>query len=619
MSKATETRAVSYVNTLVALCPNLAPYIEDGDRTPLTDGFIDIYSSNKKTNATTVGRVDVQVKGRTLKKGKVTPKNYRISVVDLRAHLNLSCVLFLVVNLEENSANAEAWFVILNPFRIERILSRIKPDQKTVAVDLKRFPEEAERIEEIVKLAESMKSQDPTQTVDPEVLERITEFDLRGIGVLDLEKPVFLNVEKDDFMIVAKTEGGLRIPLSGDFEILPGEYLGEPFEATVSSGGVDFTNPVRCRVDEETVEFFLGENLRWVVASRQSSVVSSLTIHLSDVLSDRLRDLEFYVSCIESGELAINGNRVPMGTTDDANAEELRQHLGYLRRLDALLKELGADTALIQLSDIGEMVSIRLGAIYRYLVEGAPLAVDRRDRGRVFQPLGDRGLELLVIEHDGEQRLLDTFASPPQYVMIELGKNPGGERVSWQVTPYEMLSAHDMVRTLNLHLDSIVDHYKALEQSAHAVSLANETVLRLVLAADHDDKRRRELLEGAKHLNEWIISMNGALPLHQVNQLQITARQRELTEEERDSVRTLRRQAIRENGANSLQMELGCALLLGVREDIADVVSQLPSEQMAEFRSWPLWNLAGSKKVEMPAPSEATVPDLRIRFMESRR
>src|SRR5690625_2821434 len=136
----TEQLAVNHVSTLIALCPHLTPYISVNDKTPFTDGHIDMYSSESKTNDTIIGRVDVQVKGRTIKAARKAPGTYRVRVADLRAYLNFSGVLYLVVNIHEKPHKMKASYALLNPFRIDELLGGIKSGQKSVAIRLKPFP-----------------------------------------------------------------------------------------------------------------------------------------------------------------------------------------------------------------------------------------------------------------------------------------------------------------------------------------------------------------------------------------------------------------------------------------------------------------------------------------------
>jgi hypothetical protein len=60
-----EGLAVSAETDILALCPDLHDQITVNDKTPVTDGHIDLYKSGNHSNTNLIGRVFVQVKGRT--------------------------------------------------------------------------------------------------------------------------------------------------------------------------------------------------------------------------------------------------------------------------------------------------------------------------------------------------------------------------------------------------------------------------------------------------------------------------------------------------------------------------------------------------------------------------
>ncbi len=50
-----------------------------------------------------------------------------------------------------------------------------------------------------------------------------------------------------------------------------------------------------------------------------------------------------------------------------------------------------------------------------------------------------------------------------------------------------------------------MNYYEALKQQERAAYLANQTVLRLIVATDLDEERREERLTGEDCLSDWII------------------------------------------------------------------------------------------------------------------
>jgi hypothetical protein len=74
--------------------------------------------------------------------------------------------------------------------------------------------------------------------------------------------------------------------------------------------------------------------------------------------------------------------------------------------------------------------------------------------------------------------------------------------------------------------------------------LATDTVLRLVSGSDKVPERREEFLDAAMALNSWIGEEDDQRAPYLVNRLQIIARRRALTSDERDLLRTQARQRL---------------------------------------------------------------------------
>lgn len=587
-----ERLAISHIDSLLGHCPRLTSYINSNDKTPFTDGHIEMYSNEAKTNDAAIGRVDVQVKGREVKSKKKTPLTYRVEVSDLRAYLNFSGVLYLVVNVNSTTHRSDAFYALLSPFRIDEVLRQMKPRQKSVAVTLKPFPTGPDEIEELVRFALKTRVQNPKQGIDPILFPAITDLTIHGIGKIDLNKPVKFNISKDDYAIFARTQSGMEIPLPGKAILVPHEYVGEPFECTIGSGDVVFENPTRRRLDDNTVEFQLSDNLKFTLPLPGSGRSGSLTLQSAARFDHRLQDIDFYLACIDTGKIRLDSTTAVISIHTPGNVDDLREHRKHLQRLHELFQSLAVPESLINLPEITEERSAQLDYLHRSLVIGETLNLEHQTHGRVFQPVGGYGLELMTIEQSDGWRIADTFAPELPYQFASETESDNGES-RWQaITPYELLDARQIARTLNLHLPFIVSAYEAIQLHENVDTLANLTVLRLIQAADLDQGRTAELLDAAMALNDWLISRTGDEAHHVINRVQIHSRLRDLTAEERHTLREIRRAAIRENDDRSLQVELSCSVLLGESDEVTGAVNRMQPEALETFKTWPIWNLA---------------------------
>ena len=601
----TENLATNYVRDLVDKCPGLESFINDQDRTPFTDGHIDLYSAPKHTKDTFGGRIQVQVKGRAQDPKQMSHSRHAVRVSDLRAFLDQSGVLYFVVNINKRTLERRGFYAALSPFRIDGLLAQVEPGQQTVTIDLKGLPEDAAALQGLVAVAIKAKRQNPCQGFDPSILEKATEVSLHGWEPLDWEHPITLDPAAHDFTAFVKTPTGLNVALPGVLEVVPGSYLGEPVEAPISSGGITYANPIRRRISRERDQIELSKTLRLVLEKGEDGSIGRIEFELSDDLAQRIKDISFFLACVDTRQLSIDGHPMGFDAVPKEDPEDVRRHLDFLFKLQELLEYLGARTDLPLLPIIDQKLASQLKSLHQEFIEGISTGSPETETQRIYLPIGKWGLEVMTLrEHDGV-RTIDLFAPGFPFPLARTAEGPGNETQRYLATPYELLDAAQLSRTLNLHLDSIVDAYRGLPETRFRLALANETVLRLISAADLEPLRKDEFLEAATRLNQWLLDLEGRLPHSVVNQLQVVGRQRSLTRAERDELHALKRQAIRGEIRFPLETELSCAILLKDHEGAEEALKRFSDEKLSRFKTWPIWGLHDSlaKDPEVSRPT----------------
>ena len=92
-----EKLAINRVTALFLSCDKIQPWLPQGDKEPLWDGFLYLYSSSEWTNRDMKGRVACQVKGRDSNSDSEMD-SYSVDVCDLENYLRDGGVLFFVVD-----------------------------------------------------------------------------------------------------------------------------------------------------------------------------------------------------------------------------------------------------------------------------------------------------------------------------------------------------------------------------------------------------------------------------------------------------------------------------------------------------------------------------------------
>ena len=98
-----ERAAIRRFEELIEQSSLLDPEFDKNDKTPFTDGHVDIMNYPQVAKRNFVGRVYVQIKGRKAPKRAAESVSFRFSKTDLVGYRKLGGVLFLLGSLNRSS------------------------------------------------------------------------------------------------------------------------------------------------------------------------------------------------------------------------------------------------------------------------------------------------------------------------------------------------------------------------------------------------------------------------------------------------------------------------------------------------------------------------------------
>ena len=516
----TELLAVNKVSDMISRCSRLAPRIDSNDKTPFTDGTIDIYRSPSGSNKDFLGRVPVQVKGRTVQKKNKQKRRwglpYRIDRDHLDGHLRDSGVVYFVVDIDKDTGKRKTYYALLNPFKIQDMLATMPPEQKSTSFVLKPLPRDPDEIYGIINLAYRTRDEPKQQvTLDDDLMKSARGFTIFTDGTVDFNQPVRLRTGEQDFSVVFTTKTGIQVPMSGDWELIPEIYAGQSTDLIVSSGDITFTQPVRRKINQSTVALELSPGLSFIVEETDDGRLASFEISAHSNLGGRFKDLSFVLAVGRTSAFSINGHEQKLKDPGQDDLTEIHEHFSSLEKLVSLFNYLNTDPFLVDLDSVDERRVKQLTMLHNALVERREVSQDFTESGRVYQPVGPWGFELFCTQGKEEARwlyhnLFDTEL-PFQFIM-RVEDDP---RDYWRVTPYEVVDAKNLPNILNLSLENVVEAYEKIGAYGETTNLANLMVLNFIHAADSSEVRRDEFLTAAQRLKDWTLNRdqdNGLTP-----------------------------------------------------------------------------------------------------------
>lgn len=139
-----ETGAINCLKSILWNCPHIDPDISENDKRLSWDGFIFLFSDKEHKKENLVCKCEIQVKGKE-KLGR--RRSFSISIADLINYQNNGGVLFFVVDIETN----KVFYSELLPIKIGNILQDKAKRPKSISVELDEFPTNPMAIEILIK------------------------------------------------------------------------------------------------------------------------------------------------------------------------------------------------------------------------------------------------------------------------------------------------------------------------------------------------------------------------------------------------------------------------------------------------------------------------------------
>lgn len=602
-----ELFAVNAVSDRIAACPRLTPDIKSGDTTPITDGHIDFYSSDKKDNKSHAGRVPVQVKGRvTAAKGKASrdTQSFQIEREVLQFFRNHGGGLYFYVPMREGGIEREVFFVNLIPFKIDRLMNGKPATQRSFSVKMTRLPEDSSKIEGIVRLAWNARTQVSVAGGNGDLLNQAESITVHSLAGFDESRPTRLALADSDFVVIAHLPGGLDIAIDVDLDVLPQEYVERPITVPITCGGIEFSNGTGRRLDDETLLVQLSPALQLRLKIANGTISTNLDLSREGTFQEQAKNFDFVIAAASGSPLLIGDGVNEPHAGDPRLESELRIIRDELSRFIELFDELGIDDALTSQLQLDDETRKMLGALREGLVDDQQVRGTSDGTGRYDIPLGEGKIMVIVMpaEDQGFRRIIDPFdpSKRNRFRMYRLNEDGSAEPIEWG-TVYDSLTPEDMSTILNLRLRHIVTAYEELEDRESSAAKANYTVLRLVSAADlaTDENHGAALLQGAADLCGWLLQEDPDSLVHRVNRWQILYRRHELSVEERRDIRAARRGMNRDDTQADL-LEVCMLVLLEDNDELQLALADLTDDDVEKLHSWPIWALARADRTSTP-------------------
>lgn len=586
-----EMMGVEFVKLAIAKTDYLVPHINDNDREPSWDGDVEVYrkAGNTHAKADLVMKVPVQVKGHVASNLKKQTITYSVDLSDLRNYLNEGGTTFLVVYVDADGEKSQIYYNNLLPYDLKKLISK-HGEQKTKNLEFKALPKDKGEIADVFLFAAThMLRQRPAITSDPVSMEdlikdgRIPELSFGYTRVPDKETDPIDYLFDHGTYIYAKLPFGLELPIEHLSHI---EFAGTTINSPVCAGGKAFYGQYDIRQSKNTIEYHFGRSTKLVVD--RNSGKRRFTYYEEGTLSERITDAEFILHAVEARQFLVGTKVYPMDAIKDEEIEEFdiperKKHIAWLKTIKDMLNKLGVrdelDCDAITDADEEMVRKLVLSVIYGKSVVWPDLETNFPDIS-----IANLRIKLCVLKdenNEGYYRIFEYSDAPAGYVM----KDTSGQEA--EVSYHVFLKRESMLNCCNIDFTAVVRRLKLIPTTNEYSSALVWLLLEMLCAYDQSDGKRRDILDAAIELSDWLRHSDPFTPqdLLDLNYYQSVKRSRSLTAREIQGLHS-----IIESKPERKDIYVGAYLILGDQVSANYHYKCMETEEQEVFRSYPISN-----------------------------
>ena len=583
-----EKIATASVKTSISITDELSSFINDGDKEPSWDGNIYIYA-NKDKRKESIKKVPVQVKGKQSDDFSLDTIKYPVTVVDLENYLNDGGGVFFVVYISKDGRDTKIYYSCLLPVKIRNILDRNIKKNKKLIIEFNSFPEDnAEKVSLFLNFYDHMKKQ---TSFAKTTLHSLDELEKQGV----LEGVTFYanNYGKsniNNYNLLFEDEIYMYAHIKGS--AVPQPLLDMPLDLHIAenveteigvNGKVYYTGFQRIRSKDKAV-LTIGKSVTISIEKKKQS----LTIKFAPTsnLKYSVIDFEFILALYKYNQFEMMGHTLPLDPNrlfDGDKARKLQENLEFRKNLIKVLNIFQLDTD-VDINSFSKDDSRHSNLFIKGLVKNEP--VDGLKEGLPFAlRLNYLGSKVIIglekEEQPGTYRIYDYLGKP---VKLWYRDDTGEGRTS----RYDFLDVDDFLKIPNIDYRDVLQSYKdILDENIYV--RANWVLLKLLLAYDKSEDKRKDILDAAYSFAEWLCNTNICeetleLISRKLNFYQVLKRQGSLAKEQKEDLFN-----IADNQQQNKMIRVGAYLLLDNQLAAERLFDELDTDVKQEFQMFPIF------------------------------
>lgn len=579
----TEVIATSELKQRIAKTNFLVPYINDKDKEPIWDGVVHVFSNTDKKAEHDLGRVPVQVKGRSVKKLPKDKISFDETYSNMVNYRNEGGVVYVVVKVDPDN-QTKMYYVKLMPFYINKLLEVYKNRSK-IKFHLRLFPEDSKKVETIfTSFLEDRKKQPASFSGHNWTIEEIVKQYNNEDWKLEFSVPVH-GYDINDPMSYLLDDNDVYLYVH---HLKTNQFFAIDHIANIEVGSVGVNIPVLVNGDSyydevtyerhNTGDTFVKFGECFTLKFLKQKGIVNFKYNLQGNLDIRMSALRFLIDAINAGGFEIGGEKFTFNPDEvTIDIEDSKNALDYLEIVKQMLDLIGVTCSM----EIGELSDKEEGFIKSLIlafVYDKNLTFQENNIPYVATMEFSNIKVVLVFEKNdnGSYKLYNFFDKKCGFTVDREGKIPTSQ--------YTIFKRDDYLNISNMNLDVLMKSYQEYDNQEH-IERVNLSILEMIQAYDIDNKRV-DLLEAAQELSKWLSDSREANSIYVLNYLQCIRRQREFEDVE---IKELNDLANAESDNKTIQF--GIQVLLENTRSAAMYLDELSEDEKNRIMITPIYNL----------------------------
>jgi hypothetical protein len=591
MSNRIELRGITKLKDCLLRSEYLIPDINENDRVPSWDGFIELYknSNENKKKSDILARIPVQVKSHVNTVLSDNQISHSIKRADMVNYLNDGGVIFIIVVMK-NYDEFKIFFEALTPIKLKRYI-KIMKTKKSQAILLKEFPKD--NVEEFTDIFFNF-SHDMRKQVSENYLS-LNEFNKNLPCGFDSFTISYQGIQyKDPFDYFLDHEATLYANhtiagVSLQVDIVKLNTFGQEIDRPVLIENIEYYPSLKLSHSKDGTKVIIGNSISLMYFKEKGK--ADFNFNIQGTLSQRINDLEFVLALFKYKYFAV-GRETPHSFLSysswesfdfDAKIKRYNEYLNGLlsikKVLDILKIKDDLDYDKLSEDDIKNIELLLSSILYNHYQD---LVFKKEIKAGVFRKdikMSNIKVALLFMRrNDGKYKVTNFFMNN---LNTSFQSNKDGE--SYNAPIYLTMTKEDFITLSNIDYDVIYNSFLGLELNEEFLGITNQLILNMINA--YDTSRNKILLETCVKMIEWVEEKDRITnpAIYVLNKLQIVKRLRKYSDIEISQIIAI----IENNSANDILV--GANLLLGNKDAASHHFNKMPISEQDSFKKYPIY------------------------------